>query len=266
MLAVLYQGVIMHSLDIEQFPCLSDNYGFLVRDRATGITATVDTPDADAISRAVDGFGGRLDFILNTHHHPDHVGGNLALKERWGCTIIGPAGEAARIPGIDRPVGEGARVLLGQSAATVMETPGHTLGHIVFHFADARVAFVGDTLFALGCGRLFEGTPAQMWGSLKKLRALPDDTTLYCAHEYTLANARFARAQEPDHATLKARAEAADMARRAGQPTVPMMLRDEKAANPFLRADDPALAAALGLEGRDAVTVFTETRARKDRF
>lgn len=256
----------MSGLDIHQFPCLSDNYGFLIRDQATGLCATIDTPDAEAIDRELAARGWRLTHIFNTHHHADHAGGNLALKEKWGCEIVGPRGEAARIPGIDRQVGEGDVVTLGDSVARVLDTPGHTAGHIVYHFADEGVAFVGDTLFALGCGRLFEGTPAQMWASLSKLKDFPDATRIYCAHEYTQANARFALTVDPDNEALRQRAEAIDARRARGEPTVPTTMMMERATNPFLRADDPRLQRKLGMEGADLVDVFAEIRKRKDNF
>ncbi|HNS86894.1 MAG TPA: hydroxyacylglutathione hydrolase, partial [Parvularculaceae bacterium] len=170
-------------IDIRQFPCLSDNYGYLIRDQETGAVAAIDTPDPDAINAALENAGWALTHILNTHWHPDHAGGNLALKERWGCRIVGPKGEADRIPGVDEKADEGDLVRLGASTAAVRATPGHTLGHIIYHFRDDGAAFVGDTIFALGCGRLFEGTPAQMWSSLLKIAAMPPETKLYCAHE-----------------------------------------------------------------------------------
>ena len=257
-------------LDIRQFPCLNDNYGFLIRDTETGAVATIDTPDPEAINAELDAAGWRLTHILNTHHHWDHAGGNLALKEKWGCDIIGPKAEADRIPGIDRRVGDGDAVALGASTAQVFDTPGHTSGHIVYYFADASAeagaAFVGDTIFAMGCGRLFEGTPAQMWASLNKVAALPPETVLYCAHEYTQANARFALTVDPDNEALKARAKAVDALRAEGTPTVPTTLAEELATNPFLRAEAPGLKSALGMEDADPVAVFAETRARKDAF
>jgi len=254
------------SLDVHMFPCLSDNYGFLLHDSETGATAVVDTPEVEPINAALAERGWQLTHILNTHHHPDHAGGNLALKERWGCKVVGAADDAERIPGIDVRVAEGDTVEVGSHSATVIEVSGHTVGHIAYYFADDGVAFVGDTLFALGCGRLFEGTPAQMWSSLKKLMALPDDTVIYCAHEYTQANAAFALSVEPDNDALQARARDIDSRRRAGEPTVPTTLALEKATNPFLRPDSADLQRVLGLEGEDAVTVFAETRRRKDRF
>ncbi|GAB4525682.1 MAG: hydroxyacylglutathione hydrolase [Parvularculaceae bacterium] len=256
----------MSGLDIHQFPCLSDNYGFLIRDRATGLCAAIDTPDPDAIDRELAAKGWRLSHIFNTHHHADHAGGNLALKKKWACEVVGPRGEAARIPGIDREVGEGDVVMLGDSAARVLDTPGHTAGHIVYHFADDGAAFVGDTLFALGCGRLFEGTPAQMWASLSKLKDFPDTTKIYCAHEYTQANARFALTVDPDNEALRQRAEAIHARRARGEPTVPTTIMMERATNPFLRADDPRLQRAVGMDGADAVEVFAEIRKRKDNF
>ncbi|MFA7638873.1 MAG: hydroxyacylglutathione hydrolase, partial [Parvibaculum sp.] len=174
----------MARLEIHQFPCLNDNYGYLVHEPSTGMTAAIDTPEVAPILAALTEKGWKLTHILNTHHHFDHAGGNTGLKEKTGCVVIGPKGEKHKIPGIDRAVGEGDVVELGAARARVIDVPGHTAGHIAYSFDEDRVAFVGDTLFALGCGRLFEGTPAQMWTSLGKLMALPDDTTVYCAHEY----------------------------------------------------------------------------------
>lgn len=253
-------------LSIRQFPCLRDNYGFLIRDEASGAVATVDTPDGDAIDAMLAREGWRLTHILNTHHHADHAGGNLALKARWGCRIIGPRGEAARIPGIDEAVGEGDVVRLGASAARVFDTPGHTAGHVVYWFEADGVAFVGDTLFAMGCGRLFEGTADEMWGSLAKIAALPEATRLYCAHEYTAANARFALTVDPENAALKARAAAVDAARAEGRPTVPTTVAEERATNPFLRADDDALRRAAGIAHLSGAGAFAEIRRRKDVF
>ena len=253
-------------IEIRQFPCLSDNYGFLIRDAASGAVATVDTPDPNAINDALAAEGWTLTHILNTHHHWDHAGGNLALKEQWGCEIIGPKAEADRIPGIDRAVGEGDTVSLGDAQARVFDTPGHTSGHIIYYFAEDGAAFVGDTIFALGCGRLFEGTPAQMWKSLNKIAALPPETKLYCAHEYTQANARFALTVDPDNEALRTRAKEIDALRADGVPTVPTDVKRERETNPFLRAEDGALHSAIGKAGADAVAVFAETRQRKDNF
>ena len=210
--------------------------------------------------------GWRLTHILNTHHHGDHAGGNLELKSRTGCTIVGPRADAARIPGIDIAVGEGDVVELGAHRAAVYDTPGHTRGHIVYHFAAARAAFVGDTLFALGCGRLFEGTPAQMWGSLQKILRWPDDTRIYCAHEYTQSNAGFALTVEPQNRLLQARAANVAALRAAGTPTVPSTLGEERATNPFLRPQSGDLRATIGLVRAPDVEVFAKTRALKDAF
>jgi hydroxyacylglutathione hydrolase len=230
-------------LDVRLFPCLSDNYGFLVRDAATGAVATVDTPDAAAIQAELERSGwGRLDLILNTHWHPDHTQGNAALKAATGCEIVGPE-EVRKAAPLDRVVRGGDTVMLGETALEVTDAPGHTLGHIVYRDAAGGQAFVGDTLFALGCGRLFEGTPEQMWDSLQRLAAWPDQTTVWCAHEYTAANARFALSLD-DRPQMAARAAAVFAARERGQPTVPTTIGAEKAFNPFLRAADAAHFAA----------------------
>jgi len=256
----------MSELQIRMFPCLQDNYGYLLHDADTRVTAAIDTPDAHAILADLGRNGWQLTHILNTHHHADHAGGNLLLKERTGCTIVGPRADAARIPGIDVEVGEGDVVSLGAHEARVYDTPGHTRGHIVYFFADDRAAFVGDTLFAMGCGRLFEGTPRQMWTSLQKIMKWPEDTRLYCAHEYTQANARFALTVEPDNRALAKRASEVERLRAERRPTIPTTLRDELATNPFLRAASPDLQRAIGLSGADEVTVFARTRALKDVF
>ena len=256
----------MSGLVIHQFPCLEDNYGFLVHDPVSGATATIDTPDSAEINRQLSAKNWALSDIFNTHWHADHTGGNVALKRQWGCKISGPAGEAARIPELDVALAEGDQVTLGDQVAAVWQTPGHTAGHIIFHFAKAKAAFVGDTLFALGCGRLFEGTPAQMWASLLRLRALPDDTKVYCAHEYTEANAAFAITAEPNNQALKERYAQIKTLRRAGQPTVPTTIGVEKATNPFLRADVPALQIAMKDEKAGASDIFAEIRRRKDAF
>lgn len=256
----------MTKLEIHQFEALSDNYGYLVHDPETGATAAIDTPEVAAVEKALAAKGWTLTHILNTHHHADHAGGNDALKAKYGCTIIGPRDEAKLIPGIDRAVGQDDIVELGKASARVIDVPGHTRGHIAYSFADDGVVFVGDTLFALGCGRLFEGTPAQMWTSLGKLMALPDDTIVYCAHEYTQANARFALSVEPQNAALVARAKEIDEKRARGEWTVPTSIGLEKATNPFLRAASPDLRATVGLASAADVDVFAETRHRKDNF
>ena len=249
-------------LTVHQFPCLQDNYGFLARDTATGLAACIDTPDAGAILRELDKLGWKLDLILNTHWHPDHAGGNAEIVAATGAKIVGPA-EVTRISAIDREVKDGEVVMLGETRFQVIESGGHTLGHIAYFDAADHIAFVGDTLFALGCGRLFEGTPEQMWGSLQRLAALPDDTTVYCAHEYTASNARFALSVD-DSPALKARAEQVFAARQRGEPTVPTTIALEKATNPFLRA--PPRAARVGAAGKPDYEAFGAVRAAKDVF
>ena len=253
-------------ITVKQFPCFQDNYGYLVRDEASGIVAAIDSPEPDKINDVLLAENWHLDIILNTHHHWDHAGGNLALKEKWNCEIIAPKGEADKIPGADRLVSENDIVAIGDTKALVFDTPGHTSGHIIYHFIDDGLAFVGDTIFALGCGRLFEGTPQEMWTSLSKIAAMPRETKLYCAHEYTEANAKFALSIEPDNQALVAHTEEIFAARLAGHYTVPTSVAIERAVSPFLRADDPALAAALGMAGADPVDVFAEVRRRKDNF
>jgi hydroxyacylglutathione hydrolase len=252
-------------IEIHQFPCLRDNYGFLVHDAASGATASIDTPEAARILAEADKRGWRITHILNTHHHMDHAGGNLEIKAKTGCTIIGPRAEAAKIPGIDQAVGEGDVVKLGESAARVFDVPGHTAGHIAYWFQDDNAAFVGDTLFALGCGRVFEGTFDQMWASLSKLMALPPQTKIYCAHEYTQSNARFALTVEPHNEALRARAKRIDEARAKGEWTVPSTIALELETNPFLRAKSADLQASVGVTGPPA-SVFAKTRQLKDQF
>lgn len=251
-------------LDVVRIPVLKDNYVWLLRsgDAVAAVDPAVDGPVEDELAAR----GWQLTHILNTHHHNDHVGANLVLKARHGLTIVGPRADRDRIPGIDIEVGDGETYVLGDAAARVFDVPGHTRGHIAYWFEAAGALFCGDTLFALGCGRLFEGTPAQMWTSLLKLRALPDETKVHCAHEYTQSNARFALSVDPGNATLRARARSVDEARAAGWATVPSALGEEKATNPFLRADDPALARAMGLAGRPPAEVFAAIRAAKDSF
>jgi hydroxyacylglutathione hydrolase len=254
------------SVDVHMFPCLSDNYGFLVHEPAAGVTATIDTPEAEPINAALADKGWTLTHILNTHHHFDHAGANEELKARWGCTVVGAANDAERIPGIDVRVADGDVFDFGAARVKVFEVPGHTTGHIAYYFPDDGIAFVGDTLFALGCGRLFEGSPAQMWNSLQKLMALPDDTTVYCAHEYTQANAAFALTVEPENPDLQSRAEEITRLRSAGKPTVPTTIGLEKATNPFLRPNSASLQRQVGMSGAATVEVFAETRRRKDNF
>ncbi|WP_265517629.1 hydroxyacylglutathione hydrolase [Nitratireductor luteus] len=252
------------TLEIEQFMCRSDNFGVLARDAQTGETAIIDAPEESAILSAIERTGWRPTMILTTHHHQDHVTANLALKERFGLTIVGPAREADRIPGIDRTVEEGDTVRVGAQAAHVIETPGHTAGHITYHFADAGIAFTGDTLFALGCGRLFECKPPVMFASLKKLMALPPETIVYCGHEYTEANARFALTVDPTNSALKERAAQIRILRAEGKPTLPTTMAKEMATNPFLRGHDPVIRRNLGMQHVSDEEVFAEVRKRKD--
>ncbi len=253
-------------LQIEQLPVLSDNYVYLVRDPASGATGVVDPAEAAPVLSALRRLGWSLTYILNTHHHPDHVGGNEELMAATGCTVVGPRADNARIPGIAHQVGDGDTFDLGSARAKVFDVPGHTRGHIAYWFEDSHALFCGDTLFALGCGRLFEGTPAQMWHSLSKLKALPPETRIYCAHEYTQSNGRFALSVEPDNQALRARMQEVDERRTQGLPTVPSTLGEEIATNPFLRPDSASIQALLGLQGAPLAEVFGATRARKDTF
>ena len=256
----------MSELQIHQFEAFDDNYGYLIHDEEAGLTATIDTPDTPKILAALGETGWRLTHILNTHHHFDHAGGNEELIAKFGCEVIGPLAEADKIPGLTRTVGEGDVVEFGSHKAKVLEVPGHTLGHIAYWFEADVAAFVGDAIFALGCGRVFEGTPPQMWNSLQKLAALPPATKIYCAHEYTQANARFAVTVDPENAELLARAKQIDELRARGERTVPTTIEVELATNPFLRANEPGVQRAVGMEGADPAAVFTEVRKRKDRF
>jgi len=256
----------MSELDIRPVPCLRDNYAYLIRGLATGAVGIVDPSEAGPVLAALEESGWTLTHILNTHHHPDHTGGNRELKQRTGARVVGPAPDRARIPDIDDAVDEGETYLLGEAEAEIFFIPGHTRGHIAFWFRDSRALFSGDTLFLMGCGRLFEGTPAQMWESLGKLRKLPGETRVFCGHEYTQANARFALSVEPDNETLKARAEEVDALRADGRFTIPGTIEVERATNPFLRADEPSLARSVGLDGAEPEAVFAEVRRRKDDF
>jgi hydroxyacylglutathione hydrolase len=256
----------MSQLKIVQLPTLSDNYVYLIHEPQAGVTGVVDPGVAAPVLERLRAQGWKLDWILSTHHHADHTGGNLELKRATGCRIAGPKADAARIPGIDLGVAEGDRFRLGEAEAEVFETPGHTSGHISYWFAGAKALFCADTLFSLGCGRLLEGTPAQMWRSLGKFAPLPDDAMVYCAHEYTQANARYALSVDPDNPALHARAAEVDRLRASGKPTVPSTLGMERAANPFLRPHDPAIRKHLGMADADDVAVFAELRRRKDHF
>ena len=251
-------------LEVHQFPCLSDNYGYLLHDSASGATACIDTPDAAAYLREAAAKGWTITQIWNTHWHPDHAGGNTAIKAATGCTVVAPAAEAEKIAGIDRMVEHGDMVALGEHTAIIVDVGGHTMGHIAYHVPEAALAFVGDSVFALGCGRMFEGTAPQFWASLSRLKALPAETALYCAHEYTAANARFALHADPDNAALAAYAAEIAAKRTRNAWTVPTRLDRELATNPFLRADDPEMQARWG--GGDAIATFAALRAAKDSF
>lgn len=224
------------AIEIVRIPVLSDNYVWLVHDAASGETMVVDPAVAEPVLAAAEARGWKITQIWNTHWHPDHVGGNAAIKAATGCVITGPAAEAERISTLDVQVRGGDVVQLGEVRATVIDVPAHTAGHIAYHFETEQAAFVGDTLFAMGCGRLFEGTAAQMYDNMRKLEALGDDTVIYCAHEYTLSNARFAVTVEPDNVALQQRVSDVVAARERGEATVPTTIALERATNPFMRA------------------------------
>ncbi|MGN6500502.1 MAG: hydroxyacylglutathione hydrolase, partial [Tsuneonella sp.] len=245
------------------FPCLSDNYGYLVHDPVSEETVCIDTPDADAYLREAAAKGWQITQIWNTHWHPDHAGGNAAIKAATCCTVVAPA-EVSRIAAPDRVVSAGDTVRIGDIEAAVIDVGGHTNGHIAYYISEEALAFVGDAVFALGCGRMFEGDPEQFWASLGRLKALPPATMLYCAHEYTQSNARFALHADPDNADLREYAAEIDARRARGEPTVPTKLERELVTNPFLRADDPALQARWG--GDAPAETFARLRAAKDGF
>ncbi|QFY44667.1 hydroxyacylglutathione hydrolase [Candidatus Methylospira mobilis] len=257
----------MSNIEILQLSVLEDNYVYLIHEPVSGVTAAVDPAVAAPVLEALNERGWKLDFILNTHHHADHTDGNLELKRITGCQVIGLAGDAERIPGIDRVVADNDSVAIGEATARVLAVPGHTRGHAAWWFEDEHALFCGDTLFALGCGRLFEGDAEQMWQSLDRLRRLPPETHVYCAHEYTEANARFALTLEAENPELQGRARQVDRLRRQGLPTVPSTLGDELATNPFLRPESAEIRAHLGLDA-DAgdAKVFAAVRSLKDCF
>ncbi|KQN25882.1 hydroxyacylglutathione hydrolase [Sphingomonas sp. Leaf33] len=239
-------------LEVVRVAALSDNYVWLIHDAATDTTVAVDPGEAAPVIAALDARGWRAAAIWTTHWHPDHTGGNAELIARYGCAVTGPEAERAKIATLDHGVGEGDTVRIGDRVATVLETPGHTAGHIVFHFADDHLMFSGDTLFAMGCGRLFEGSAAQMFANMARFAAMPDETVVYGAHEYTLSNGRFALTVEPGNAALRARMTEVERLRDAGGATLPTTIGLERATNPFLRARD--------------VQEFAERRAGKDAF
>lgn len=252
------------TVTVEQFMCRTDNFGLLVHEPESGVTAIVDAPEEAPILDAIDSTGWQPSILLVTHHHFDHVEANLALKERYGLTIYGPAAEADKIPGIDETVSEGSEIALGGETVRVIETPGHTAGHVSYFLPGSKVLFCADTLFALGCGRLFEGKPATMRASLAKLAALPLETTVYCGHEYTLSNARFALTVDPTNSALKERVEKIEALRAENRPTLPTTIGEEMATNPFLRWHDPAIRRNLDMKNASDDDVFAEIRKRKD--
>ncbi|MGE0023486.1 MAG: hydroxyacylglutathione hydrolase [Hyphomicrobium sp.] len=252
--------------EIHQFACLKDNYGVLVHDPEEAVTLSIDAPDAPAIERALAQRGWKLTHVLVTHHHADHTAGIPALKSATGCTVIGPKAESVRIPCLDVGVAEPDTLALGRLEAKVLDTPGHTIGHITYWFPKANVAFVGDTLFAMGCGRILEGTAEMMWASLGKIAALPGDTELYCGHEYTVSNGKFGVAMEPGNDRLVARLAEAETKRAAGEPTLPTRVDVERETNVFLRAGNTAIREHVGLPAVPVWKVFANLRERKNRF
>lgn len=251
-------------LEIHQFPCLKDNFGVLVHTE-DGTTISIDAPDAAAILEALDDRGWKLTHILTTHHHADHTAGNLALRARTHCRIIGPDAEAERIPGGEQWVKDGDELILGGHRIVVIGTPGHTLGHVAYWFPDDKIAFVGDTLFAMGCGRVLEGTAEMMWNSLRRIATLPRSTQIYCGHEYTVQNGRFALTIEPDNERLAKRLAEAEALRAEGRPTLPTTVAEELQTNVFLRAPDFGIRARLGMGAAADWRVFAEIRERKNR-
>jgi hydroxyacylglutathione hydrolase len=253
-------------LEIVQIPVLADNYIYLIHDPVSQDTAAVDPAEARPVLDVLASKGWKLSYILNTHHHWDHVGGNLELQQQTGCLVIAPSADRHRIPGIDRGVSDGDTITLGNHVARVIFTPGHTLGHIVYHFAEDNLLFCGDTLFVMGCGRLFEGTAEQMWDSLQKLKALPADTRTYCTHEYTQNNGRFALTIEPNNQALIVKMKQVADLRAHNRPTVPSTIGEELATNPFFREDSLSIRKSIGLPEASPAQIFAEIRRLKDRF
>jgi len=256
----------MSPFEIIVIPALSDNYVYIARDTESDTTVVVDPGEADPVLKALDNHGWSLTHILNTHHHGDHIGGNEKLIAKYNATLIGPASESDRIPQMDQTVVDGDLIDIGGHKGLVLETPGHTRGHISVWFAESDALFCGDTLFALGCGRVFEGTMEEMWTSLVKRRSLSPTAKIYCGHEYTLSNAKFALSIDSENSKLRNRVKDFETMRSEGMPTIPSVLVDELETNPFLRADDPILATTMGMAGADPVSVFSEIRRQKDNF
>jgi hydroxyacylglutathione hydrolase len=253
-------------LQIVTVPCLSDNYAYLLRDETTGQVGLVDAPEAAPIAAALEERGWSLDLILITHHHGDHIDGVAALRAQFGAAVAGAAADRRRLPALDIALAGGDTVTLGDSVAEVMEVPGHTVGHIAYFFREAGALFSADSLMVMGCGRLFEGTPDQMWASLTAMAALPDETLVYSGHEYAASNVRFALSVDGGNPVLKDRAAAIAAALERGEPTVPARLDVERATNPFLRSGVAEFKTALGLESLPDAQVFAEIRRRKDAF
>jgi hydroxyacylglutathione hydrolase len=251
--------------EIRLFPCLSDNFGYLIHDPSTKATAAIDAPEAGPVIKALEREGWTLTDILITHHHHDHVGGVAELKDKYKCRVVAPFDKTSEIANVDLRTKQGDVLKIGSLLVRVLETPGHTLDHVSYVFDNEKTVFAADTLFSIGCGRVFEGTYPMMWDSLLKLRSLPDDFDLYCGHEYTASNVKFALTIEPDNPALKARAEEVTRLRAANQPTIPVKLGDEKKANVFLRADEPSVATGLHMKGADPAEVFGEMRERKNK-
>lgn len=253
-------------VEIVTVPCLSDNYAYLVRDEESGNTALVDAPDADPIIAALEARGWGLDQIWITHHHGDHTDGVEALRAKYGATVVGHTKDRARLPALDQEVSEGEAVHLGAASARVIDVSGHTIGHIAFVMDADNAAFTADSLMALGCGRVFEGTHAMMWESLSKFLEMPDEMRIYSGHNYGVANGKFARSIEPESAALTARIAAIETANAEGRPIVPATMAEERATNPFLRATVASVKEAIGLPDADNATTFAEIRRRKDNF
>jgi hydroxyacylglutathione hydrolase len=251
--------------EIRLFPCLSDNFGYLIHDPETKATASIDAPEAAPVIAALEREGWTLTDILITHHHHDHVGGVAELKQKYKSRVVAPHDKTTKIDNVDLRARQGDVLKIGSLLARVVETPGHTLDHISYVFDNEKALFAADTLFSIGCGRVFEGTYPMMWDSLLKLRSLPDDFKLYCGHEYTASNIKFALTIEPDNAVLKARAEDVKHLRSENKPTIPTLLGEEKKANVFLRADEPSVAASVRMKDRSAAEVFGELRERKNK-